>query len=199
MLCLILLIFIIGSTQGLELKTCEQIEKENGTIFRQICNNGKPRGNWTVDSSVGILDITEVNEEKRYLGIQLQIMLYWPVNHLSVVGPNISDVFEIPEAHYDNLKIPKLMFIRSKNTEIVPLFGDNKNSVSFFGLKNFGNGTMEMYYSQSVKIDLGCSFKFGHFPFDKGHVCKLKYFTPPYTIKDLVLKPPTIFDTVKTV
>lgn len=194
------IVFIFRSIQGLELKTCEQIKKEGEAVVKQICNNGRPRGNWTVNTSLGILDINEIDEETRSITIQLQIILYWPVNHLSLVGPNVEEVeyYEITEAHYDNLKIPKLMFIGSKNTEIVPLFGDNKNSVSFFGLKSVGDDQWEMLYSQSVKIDLSCSFKFKNFPFDKGHVCELKFFTPSYEIGILVLRTPKLFDTVKT-
>ena len=161
----------------------------------QLCRNGNPRNNLKVSPYIGILDVNGIDEDKQSISLQLQIILEWFDDHISLAGPNISQklTYEIPNEDYDELHIPKLMFLKSKNTEIVPLYGDIKHSVSYFWMF-WDQYHWKMEYSQSVKIELGCYFEFADFPFDQGHDCQLKFFTPAYTTPALQLLAPHIFD-----
>lgn len=195
---LFLLYFIIIGAQSLELKLCSEITST--TV--EICNNGKEWEPWIVESFLGLLDISEVNEEKKSITIQLQVILEWFNNKIGFVGPlaNETDYYEIPNILYDasDIRNPNLMFIKSKSTEVVELFGSIKYSVPFYYLDTaFKPGSKEpvakFHYSQYVKIEMGCHFKFKDYPYDKDHQCIFKYFCPAYDNSTLILAPSKIF------
>ena len=186
-----------GTVQSLEM--CDDIQLFGNPSKTQICKNGQEFGVVIVNSSIGILDVSEVDEDKQSVHIQFQMILNWFDNHISLIGPlaNETGFFEIPVAVYDSLYVPKLMFIKSKSTEIVPLYGDNKHSVSYFWMEwDYYKWQWKMEYSQSVKIELGCYFDFYDYPFDRGHNCLLEYFAPSYDANVLSLGIPSLFDPI---
>ena len=194
------------------LPNCDDINYDYGILSPgdvmeglRICDNEQELKYWYVDSTIGILDINEINEDKQSIQLQLQIMLEWFDNRIKLHGIWAKDTleFEVPPENYDDLKIPKIMFIKSKSSEIVPLYGDNKYSVSSFWMYwQWNLWDMEfqwrMQYSQSVNIELGCYFNFEEYPFDQDHECLLEFYTPSYDIDKLELEPPKIFDPFKT-
>ena len=193
MLGAFLLVLFCGKIHSLEL--CDDIGNPSKT---QVCKNGQKLEGLILNSSIGILDVSEVDEEKKSIHIQFQMILEWFDNHISLVGPRANQsTFEIPVDSYDEFYVPKLMFIKSKSTEIVPLYGDNKHSVSYFWMEwDFEKWQWKMDYSQSVKIELGCSFDFYDYPFDEGHNCLLEYFTPSYDTSILSFGVPDLFDPI---
>ena len=175
-------------TQSLqEILVCDQLTSESETQFCKVSDSVVyPPPYYIIQPVIDILDISEINEDKKTITVYLQLFLEWNDTAIKLyLGGN--DFLD--DGGWYNIyhtKTPNEILRRSQSaakiinsqllerTQII----DIKNSLGYF----WHQEPYFKVFGEDIKVTISCNFDFLMFPFDK-HQCYLKFINP-YYVKD---------------
>ena len=198
---IILLLLLSRVPKSLQdLLVCDDLTSESETQFCKASDSvAYPPNFYTIQPTIDILDVSEINEDKKTITVYFQFFLGWndtvaqlylADNDKPYIDKFLNRWYNIHETKNVNeiLKYSQtaVKFINSQTMEKTKLI-DVKDS--FYYLWHLHPYYKE--FSEDIKLTFSCDFDFEMFPFDK-HKCYLRFFNPYYAHQYIKLTPTRI-------
>ena len=185
-------------TQSLqELQVCDKLPSASETQFCKVSESVVyPPPYYTIQPVIDILDISEINEDKKTITVYLKLFLGWndTAIRLYLSGNDFLDDggwFNIYDTKNPNEILRRAQsaakIINCQSLEKTKMI-DVKNSLGFF----WHQEPFFKLFEEDFKVTLSCNFDFLMFPFDK-HQCYLKFINPYYEKDQAKFTPTSIY------
>ena len=148
------------------------------TDLPQICQKSDDEKNITFNVApyIEIFDIPSFNEYDKSFTVFMYKLIVWHDQDYGVTGPlnKTPDFIKVPREQEHKIIRPTLMYLETFDVTKIPQFGNTY--LDYFW---FYNTTNSFEYAEFLKLEIGCDFYFGDFPFDT-HQCDLRFFSPSF-------------------